>query len=103
MTNLQYSFQKLKNAVCKVTRNDFARESFLDWCQDMADTDWTYLGVSNTDWMENLLNNGLQYVVRYLDLYRQDWEEAAYIDGYLPDTKGADIRNWSQELTNYFD
>lgn len=101
MTNLQYSFQKLKNAVCKVTRSDFAKESFLDWCQDMEDTDWSYLEVSDTEWMKSLLDNGFDYVCRNLELYRRDIEKSAYADGYLPDTKGVDVRNWSQELTNY--
>ena len=41
MTNLQCSFQKLKDKVLVGTRSDFAKESFLDWCQDMEDTDWS--------------------------------------------------------------
>lgn len=96
-------FEELKNKVCKATRNDFAKESFLDWCQDMEDTDWSYLEVSDTEWMKSLLNNGFDYICRNLELYRRDFEKSAYADGYLPDTKGADVRNWSQELTNYFD
>ena len=96
-------FEELKDKVGKATLNDFAKESFLDWCQDMEDTDWSYLEVSDTEWMKSLLNNGFDYICRNLELYRRDFEKSAYADGYLPDTKGADVRNWSQELTNYFD
>ena len=81
--------------------SDFAKESFLDWCQDMEDTDWSYLEVSDTEWMKALLAKGFGYVCSNLELYRRDFEKSAYADGYLPDTKGADVRNWSQELTNY--
>lgn len=95
-------FEQFKSAILSFLDNPFVKESFLDWCQDMEETDWTYYEAEPTAWQDNLIELGLVGVLRALARYRENWEIVAYQENYLPDNHGVDVRNWSNELTEFF-
>ncbi|HEN9012806.1 TPA: hypothetical protein ACGWER_002016 [Streptococcus agalactiae] len=94
-------FYKLLADVESGLTNEFLRDSFSDWVDDLEDTDWEYYDEEEDLWKEDLLKLGYSGILSKLEEYQADWEEVAYEGGYLPQNEGVDVRNYSDNLTEY--
>lgn len=81
--------------------SEFVEESLSDWRQDMEDTESYYDEDFDFEWEEFLDNQEFDDLFSKLEDYKMNEEDDAYKEGYLPNAEGADVRNWSNVLSDY--
>lgn len=67
----------------------------------MECTEWDWYDVSPDDWKKSLLSKGTDNTLSNLLRFQNDIETDAYNEGYIPQNRGTDVREWSSLLTEY--
>nr|DAF53328.1 MAG TPA: hypothetical protein [Siphoviridae sp. ctHjK2] len=98
---LDSHFFEFETQIYKHLTHVFTVEAFEDWADDMESTEWEYYGASPDDWKKTLLSKGTDDVLANLLRFQDDIEAEAYANGYIPQNRGTDVREWSNLLTEY--
>ncbi|RGC38197.1 hypothetical protein [Streptococcus gallolyticus] len=92
---------EFETQIYKQLTHVFTVEAFEDWLYDMECTEWDYYDASSNDWKTALVSKGVNNVLANLLKFQNDIETDAYKKGYIPQNRGADVREWSSLLTEY--
>lgn len=96
LTPFEKKVKRIKEALEK--SSVFIQEVFSDWLEDMDLTDWDYFEQPSDKWQQDFLAVPDDELLSTLEKFRAEVEEEAYKEGYLPENKGMDVREWSTRL-----